>query len=143
MTRREGELYGYAEGVPWEDQDPPEANAQSLVDDVKRSNQALKKRVRDIVDKSLKCSPGRHIGSGRRLPPEATDLWKEGLSRAGICHKFRVPCAEVKAFKNCLNTAIGRLSDAEKLAGKAAQQQARARLMMARRASSALRTKSL
>jgi hypothetical protein len=138
MTRLEWDKYG-PDGPPDGWPDPVEA-AQSLVDGLQGSDGTQKKRVRAIVHNGLKCSPGRHKGSGRTLPPEATDLWKEGLSPAGICHKFRVPCAEVKAFKNCLNTAIGRLSDAEKLAGKAAQQQAR---LMTRKASSALRTKSL
>ncbi|MGA9210777.1 MAG: hypothetical protein WB347_23515 [Terriglobales bacterium] len=139
MTRRQWEIYG-AEGIPWEDRDSPEDIAQSLVDDMQGSDQSQKKRVRAIVHNGLKGLPGRHKGSVRKLPPEAIPFWLAGMAPVSIRLKLHIPAEQDRAFKNRLNAAIKRLSDAERLAGKAAQEQAR---VMTRKASSALRTKSL
>ena len=125
MTRLEWDKYG-PDGPPDGWPDPVEV-AQSLVDEMQGSDVAAvaaKKRVRDIVDKGLKCLPGRPKGTPRKLPREAIPLWLAGIAPVSIRLKLHIPNTEDKAFKNRLNAAIKRLPDADRLAGKAAQQRA-------------------
>jgi hypothetical protein len=96
--------------------------------------------MREFIRMAVKGRRGRPKGSARKLPVEAIPLWKQGIARAAICRKLKIPYAEGKAFQSCFNAAIRRLRQNDEpswLAGKAAQNQAR---LMNRKASSALRT---
>jgi hypothetical protein len=123
MTRFEWDKYG-PDGPPDGWPDPVEV-AQSLVDSLKGSDEAQRKQIRATVHKGLKCPPGRHKGTFRKLPPEAIPLWLAGLAPVSIRLKLHIPTVEDRAFKNRLSAAIKRLPDALRLAGKAAQQEAR------------------
>lgn len=82
------------------------------------------KDMRQFLHMRPKGQPGRPRGSSRKLHPEAIPLWKQGVSKLGICVRLKVPYQERKAFKNRLKAAIRRLPEVERLAGEAAQKQA-------------------
>jgi hypothetical protein len=131
--------------TPPEDCDPPVEAVEWLKSDLKYASSETKKQVKPILKAilkdSLKGDPGRPKGTPRKLPPEAIPLWLAGIAPVSIRLKLHIPNTKDKPFKNRLNAAIKRLPDAERLAGKAAQQRARD---ITRKASSVrLVTKSL